>query len=60
MATLQAERLVSSCERLGLRVIPSRYESLAEEAAKGEGNGPMRTTWSAFWRRKRWHGRSGR
>ena len=36
MATLQAERLLRSCERLKLRVIPSRYEALSEEAANGE------------------------
>lgn len=36
MAGMQSERLLASCERLGLRVIPGRYESLAEEAAKGE------------------------
>ena len=36
MGTLQAERLLSSCERLGLRVIPGRYEALSEEAAAGE------------------------
>jgi DNA replication protein DnaC len=36
MATLQAERLLRSCERLRLRVIPSRYEALSEEAANGE------------------------
>jgi len=36
MATLQAERLLRSCERLKLRVIPERYEALSEEAAAGE------------------------
>jgi DNA replication protein DnaC len=36
MTTLQAERLLRSCERLRLRVIPSCYEALSEEAAAGE------------------------
>ena len=36
MATLQAERLLNTCERLKLRVIPERYEALSEEAAAGE------------------------
>jgi len=36
MATLQAERLLNTCERLRLRVIPERYEALSEEAAAGE------------------------
>lgn len=35
-STLQVERLQSSCEQLGLRVIPSRYEVLSEEAVAGE------------------------
>lgn len=36
MAGMRTERIFAICERLGLRVIPSRYDPLAEEAAKGQ------------------------